>query len=1215
MRCTKFTRKVCVFAMALLFSLQSAVQDSAFSIDKRDREKFAMSKSRALAPPSQTEALVWTLQRRQQRNAWVKRVKGYRVTDPDIGHRKISNPQVEVLGDLTMIFNADIVENVIRQNYKTWLKDTTDRIELIGTENMRSLLNKMARLVPVEDFEDAFYENSVYTMDVLVALFHMGDPDLAQRIVQALCGCSLREGISTKLGRTRDVFKRFPRFLGITRILHALSTTDDARAIGLLESFPWDQYADSFGTSTKEWNHLLADMVSSDGRQYGFLEKIREKSRSVPSPSVLSPKDFEEALDDYLGDATGLTLDKTIGLAAEWETGAFGSRLGYHRDIQHPVCAGPLWALLRKALIENYDLEVKPFAAHVNVIPWHLVNLPFPISSRCMTMSLSLGAEELRRIHDRGFRLIDPEVGAIEYLIMEDTLIVLEIQNYWKDRKEMVPADLIKRYQSWPILALLALEDYARGQGIKKIIIPDVKFVQDRMYMSEEKREKRQLRSQLQYLYERLPVLLNYEPESFPPQVLLEGGNRDAVLQSGHSKMLIDVPEKVPEFGDLLNANAFIERYGQTMGLQGKAASARSLTLMQLAQSIGGILANGKAQDKPFTMLRREISSAAEMAGYPWGAIRWNYVWRNNDEKLNHGISIAGEDFVFDENGVFQKRTFPELIPEPIHDQSGAVLAEGLRVDGLLKRWPIAIVISHASLWVQWGQSFTNEGLKHEKYLWQEYLKAWAFLLQHLPEDSEQFSAVMQAIDKQIRRLNDPDKIEFLIILGLLWDKLAKEPRGMESVGDLCETLSAMLASNIPSASRIAREFAHERVSLSGFLNIARPVIATYDDKLKCRQALLFTAVAWLAGGQQDEKIQEMALSVYDKIPPRTFPNMLNDILVHWLIFGRSKDSSKLLMPHIFRLAKERPLLDIHEFQRVLESVVILQRWHRRGEEASIFQRLLSCERWDDLMKRVSEELARLQKTFGPMQTYPMPDLLLRIMDRLRECKSVKLAGQSWQLCVQLDNPEDYRVAEINIYPTHAAKRADRALDLLQLEFKPEETPPPRGSMAWLNITLAEVGERTCLMILGRQAQSAYWKLLGVSDRHRAYRQWMEELIGAITVLLADFREVEGLVYVTHDNLRGFTPGMSSDVLHEFYSERRFLRQWGFVHDRVAQGDDLLFRDNMMFRTNRLHGPFITLDKQGIARVAATLQHRESQRLSGGTDASMLARDAVGAGL
>lgn len=108
----------------------------------------------------------------------------------------------------------------------------------------------------------------------------------------------------------------------------------------------------------------------------------------------------------------------------------------------------------------------------VSILP--ILPIPFQnVESKIFSLALYPTQQQRQELELKGIELsgeyFPGAIGGLWFYIEKDQLFVTDIQS---DLFGKLPANLRRQYEDWAVMLLLALEDYARVQGIKKILIP-----------------------------------------------------------------------------------------------------------------------------------------------------------------------------------------------------------------------------------------------------------------------------------------------------------------------------------------------------------------------------------------------------------------------------------------------------------------------------------------------------------------------------------------------------------------------------------------------------------------------------------------------------------------------------------------------------------------------------------------------------------------------
>ncbi|MFC2149079.1 helix-turn-helix domain-containing protein [Candidatus Auribacterota bacterium] len=1141
-------------------------------------------------------------------------------------HSRVSSEQLKTLEKLAAVLDPTDVEYAITENPGGWMDTTVEFIDETGVGKIRETLEWLDPYISVEIFSESFREHPIHTAQV-IKMF-ADNPERGKWVLKRFGGLAFTEQIKDNLTGTKFALEviidpSFPqeniglwigpgRLLSLDDVIRLSSSKTNAlkplAGFGeedldnLLKVFPLEVYSRSMRNNPYEFVRFLegvAVMGTGD-----FLELITREIKLSEEFEKGFIKRFEAGADKFLQNYTGLDLWQIVELYKEWKEDKYGLMLDYYRRILQPQSGKPNWDQLRDELKTVYRIPFKSVPCRVQVVTPAMFDPSKRPSVKRLVLSVVFDPVELDNLERKGIVLSQPELGSIQMVMKGKTLIMTEIQNHWVARNERdITPHLIRKYHSWPVIAMLALEDYARRHGFTEIIIPGQDYIYRRYGIVRGRKEKKEFYRELDWLYEELPGLLGYEPKKIPAQPL-DDGLLELLFNKFHRKDLTAAPLSVLQtYRSLLNPDRFFNTLKEIAQKKEPARKPPYSHLQTVVKRISGVITGGESEGVSPAKLRERIRRAWADAGYTPQTLHWNYSFDDPRGRRFYGISLGGNDLVFevdlkkhvvvsDEN-----QRYPVLIPfeaiKPLNVREKERLKyEGRMLDGVLREWQIGKLSPHIPLLMKWGKEFGRDKT-HRQFIAREYIEALGELFNSLPRDVSpiMLDEILKSFDKKMKGTRDSNKVEVLRVSGLLIRNILDDSRDIEWVKKQVDTLLAveldMLRSTLPVAAKALKALPSYEGPLDKYLDGAQWVTEQFkENKGRQREGLVFYTVGCLTGSREKPRLPDELLKLYSKLPSKTPLALKEDILEYMLMLKDKGDPAREVLLRLCGLALKERELDPEELNRVLGSLVIICQELASSEYKSFVEKLTASKKLTSMIKICNEKLAAIKRGNVMQATYPKADLLQDLMDGMRRSPTIKLGGVLMRVQANLDNTFENKVAEITLYPTDKAKRTDPALELLDFGFAGEFKEAPRGAIGKIHVALAEIEGETALVVLQRQASQGYWRLVsGVSgtDKRNAYRNYNRELLKRIVDVAGQNPEIDKVICLGEEEAgRLVGERVSKDVVSEFYGLRSYMREKGFREENLPGDKKLRFSQSVAFGTGNFQGPFHILDLKPV---------------------------------
>ncbi len=602
----------------------------------------------------------------------------------------------------------------------------------------------------------------------------------------------------------------------------------------------------------------------------------------------------------------------------------------------------------------------------------------------------------------------------------------------------------------------------------------------------------------------------------------------------------------------------------------------------KVAGKIAVVIKEAEMASLPLEYLMADVQR--EWDGSPLGGLplRWNYNHLEYDATYRYyGISLAGMDFVFEVNvrsrnvhDVKEPRLshYPVLAP-------ATPTAEESKLDKELCAWPKEKILPHLPTMMKWGRKFA-QATRFPDVVVPEFSRALRELLHEIPLNvpDDQLRAIMQIVGRRLPMLNDFEQVQFLRYYGYSIKAPLQDPDWQGQLDLLAFVQSEMLHSALSSAAKSLDHLYIHRGILREYLTGAKEVINAYPrDPAKRRQALVFYSMASFVGAGDRMEFSHLMLQLYGKIPSDAPLAIKEDFLTHFWMFVSDRTSVPILKKTV-GLALRKETVDVAGLNRMLEGLIMIREGSQDWTKEEFFQDLLHGEDMDVVKSITEQKIQQMEQKRGPGWAFSMPFILSDFMDRVRQ-SSVQFAGASWRLQASLGGgAEADNAAEIVLYPSVAARRADPALELLNYDFESNmyDIEAPLGSMGKVGVAFVRFEGKTTAVILKRNPSLGNRMLVATDSPHlEEYNNWLHEVVRTLMEVLTVMPQVDQVMAISADEVKRLQGGQNlpEDVLSKFYGESDFLADLGFELVTLPVGTSLHFPGPVAFHVDKFRGP------------------------------------------
>ncbi len=1167
----------------------------------------------SLAPPSDTK----TAEKAAERMEHLRKAIA---TDP-LMQNKVSESDLGLFVALGMVLGTDTLETAIRKNTRSMLAHVPEVVGRVGRERFTETLEFCAGAISRNAMSRAFIGDPDDTAKIVE--FFAKDASRGQTVIDSIGGSGIAGALENKALSTHFTYlglkPLFSPDVPIEGGVHALAREFDVSKENLSEVFAKDPWATADAITTlsactpKDFQNLQS-VFSHATYRTSFLNNPRQFARFAATVHLLGTDIFKEVFTGEISkrlkhemenrfqrDAntftvheTGLRFDQWGEMGASLATEKSNDSARYYRKATDPVCARDLWDEFSHALppAQHRHFKMRPFEHIVHV------RQDKTAPTKLFHMGLSLGRSEQEHLRAKGITMKDTEIGAAWFRMEDGKLIVEEIQSpTLHHQEEANTRKALTRYESWPHYLLLALEDYARAQGLREIVLPTAKYVLDH-------REKpvpgENLLPMLRRLYEEVPESLGY------------ADSRKDLAQKPSAALQV--------YRQILQPDMFFENFVHAV----EGTEPQWTSPMEDLHSVRDVIRDVIAQNISPSQLRQSVGGAWTQSNASPAPLIWNYTIKDKGGFVYHSLSLGDTDLVFTIDPTTQEiqtqvmGRYPSLAGVPPGQLAGTESAAGFEWQWKLFKWPTAAVVSALPTLLEMARSFADDR-PHAQYLRSEYLRALASLLESIPLDSAALTTVVRAMNEEWPTLRDSEKIELLHVLARALPKLRALDRWALSDDDLKQIQNwvhwsaQMLRSNLVVSSKILRTLAPQSFVPSAFFDGAKAVFDNFakTDVGRARQAVVFYTALWLTctDGEHSalKPIGAELFSDWANAASKLFKifedekasiTLRDDFLTQLLLTRRCPSMDTKIIWPILKIALDGEQPSASDLLGMIERLeLISKRFAPEADLEHLEQELRSIPRtWDAAKQLVNKWLQASQeelrkpylKISDPNILTATPDLslLLRFSAVLRASPPVTWDDTSWRMRVDFDNHLSQPMVSVSLMPSAKTKSDDPALDLLNLDFADKEKKgnefiqAPRGTIGRIDMFVGVIGGKTTLFWSERQAAKAFSKLRKSSKQGKKYFRWLKELERRILEVARAMPEIEQVLSLSGEEIQDFSDdeNLNKQVIQDNYGIQTFFPDLGFRRKTIEPYTHLEFSSIIAFMRGIFNGPFWAVD-------------------------------------